>query len=187
MKNNLLNILQKYLQIFPEEKVRQVDINKFLNNCEDTQITDWNNFNGHIVVGGFIYAKKEKKFLVLYHKDLKMYLYPGGHFDINDKNPLDAVKREILEETSLDKLKQIIIADDKLIPFDIDTHLIEYNERLDIPEHYHFEFRYLFTIDKIKDVKIDTEEISEYQWVDIKKLDYREISNKLENLLMGEK
>ena len=186
MKNTLLKIIDKYLLLFPQEIERQKNVIEFLNIYEDKDITDWNNFNGHIVAGGFIYAKEEKKFLVLYHNDLKMYLYPGGHAVGSDKNPLDTSIREIKEETGLTELKQLILCDDALIPIDIDTHIIGYNERLKLPEHYHFDFRYLFTVDRIQDVKVDTEELSNYQWIDIDVLssdvNYGKVATKIKKI-----
>ena len=82
--DNLIELMNEYLKIFPEECNRQRKVIQYLN--ENSNIIDWNNFKGHIVAGGFIYAKKEMKFLVLYHKDLKMFLYPGGHIDKKDIN-----------------------------------------------------------------------------------------------------
>lgn len=78
MKNILLKVLKNYLLLFPEEEKRQSVLMNYLNEQKNEEITNWNNFDGHIVAGGFIYAKQEDKFLVLYHNDLKMYLYPGG-------------------------------------------------------------------------------------------------------------
>lgn len=187
MKNILLNILEKYLQIFPEEYERQFKLIEYLNNHEDNSITDWNNFDGHIVAGGFIYAREEQKFLVLYHRDLKMYLYPGGHIDSNDKDPLQASRREIFEETGLCDLEQLILSNEELIPLDIDAHLISYNENLKLPEHYHFDFRYLFMVDKIENIKIDTEELTNYKWINIDELrnnhNYGKVASKIEKLL----
>ena len=57
MKELLLNILNEYLKIFPKEIERQQELIKFLNNHKEEQITDWNNFDGHVVAGGFVYAK----------------------------------------------------------------------------------------------------------------------------------
>lgn len=135
--------------------------------------------------------KKEKKFLVLYHKDLKMFLYPGGHINNDDNNPLCAAKREIKEETGLDNLKELNLSENELIPIDVDTHKIDYNERLNLPEHYHFEFRYLFIIDRICDIKIDTEELFKYRWIDIEELindsNYGKIAIKLKKILSKSK
>ena len=170
MKELLLNILNEYLKIFPKEIERQQELIKFLNNHKEEQITDWNNFDGHVVAGGFIYAKDEQKFLVLHHKDLNMFLYPGGHIDKEDKNPLEASIREINEETGLKNIIEFTISNNELVPIDIDTHLIDYNRRLDLPEHYHFEFRYLYVVDKIKNINVDSNESSEYRWISVEEL-----------------
>lgn len=60
MKYN--NILLKYLETFPEEKNKQKIFGKYLKNFSESEIIDWNNFDGHIVASGFIYAKAEKSF-----------------------------------------------------------------------------------------------------------------------------
>lgn len=191
MKKILIDILKQYLVMFPEEHQRQAKLMEYLQQSSDEQITDWNNFNGHIVAGGFIYAKEESKFLVLYHNDLKMFLYPGGHVDLNDKNPLESSKREIAEETGLSNLEQLKVSEDELIPIDIDTHIIGYNTRLNLPEHYHFDFRYLFMVDRISDIKTDIEELSSYKWISIDELsydiNYGTIVKKIETVLSNNK
>ena len=176
--------MSEYLVLFPNEQQRQEKFIEYLKNHDDNQITDWNNFDGHVVAGGLIYAKEEQKFLVIYHNDLKMFLYPGGHIDSNDINPLEASKREMLEETGFDKIEEVILSNNGLIPIDIDTHVIPYNERLNLPEHYHFEFRYLFTIDSIKEVKLDMSESSNFKWISIDELrddkNYGKIAEKID-------
>ena len=191
MRDILLKVLNNYLLLFPEEQQRQVTLINYLNGHKDEEITDWNNFDGHIVAGGFIYAKEENKFLVLYHNDLKMFLYPGGHVDSSDVNTLEASKREILEETGLSNLEQLKLTEDALIPIDIDTHKIGYNERLNLPEHYHFDFRYLFMVDKISDIKTDAEELSSYKWISVEELssdpNYGRVANKIKKVLSSNK
>lgn len=49
-------------------------------------------------------------------------------------------------------------------------HLISYNKILDLPQHYHFEFRYLYIIDKIVNIKLDSSESSEYKWISVEEL-----------------
>ena len=170
MKKIIVHILKEYLNFFPEEKERQLKLEKYLSEFKDEQIIDWNNFKGHIVASGLVYSKSEKKFLLLYHNDMKTYIYPGGHIDANDINPFEAAIREVKEETGLVDFKEINLNQDNLIPIDIDTHIINYNERLNLPEHYHFDFRYLFVVDKISDVKIDELESSDFKWIDINEL-----------------
>lgn len=187
MKNTMLDIINNYLKIFPEEQNRQKTLIDYLHSHNDDEIIDWNNFQGHIVASGFIYTKEDNQFLVLYHKDLKMYLYPGGHMNQDDINPLEAAKREVQEETGLTNIQQFLLATNTLIPLDIDTHIIGYNERLDLPAHYHFDFRYLFLIDKKTDINIDQEELSNYKWIDINELyhdpNYGNVATKIQNFL----
>ena len=183
----LLNILNEYLVLFPEEQARQNRLIDYLKSHTKSEAIDWNNFDGHIVAGGFIYSKEDNKFLVLYHKDLKMYLYPGGHVDAEDVNTLFAAKREVLEETGIDNLEQLKMSEDELIPIDIDTHKICYNERLNLPEHYHFDFRYLFVVDKIQEINLDANEMSGYKWISLDELtndpNYGSIASKIKKLL----
>lgn len=187
MKNIILNIMDKYLEIFPEEEKRQEQFIKYVENHNKDEVIDWNNFEGHIVTGGIIYSKQEKKFLVVYHKDLQMYVYPGGHVDSNDINPLTAASREVIEETGLKKIEQLKITEDQLIPFDIDTHIVKRNERLNLPKHYHFDFRYLFTINEIEEINIDKNELENYKWVELSEiydnLNESIIAKKLEKIL----
>ena len=130
------------------------------------------------------YLKTIKEYL--YHKDLKMYLYPGGHIDKEDKNILEAAKRETREETGLTKFKEVLIGN-KIIPIDIDTHRIPYNKRLNLKAHTHFDFRYLFILTEEEKIKQDTKEMGDYKWIDIKELEennnYGKVVNKLKNIL----
>lgn len=187
MKESLINLLNSYLILFPEESERQKLLIEYLESHKDDELIDWNNFDGHIVAGGFIYAKEENKFLVLYHNDLKMFLYPGGHVDNDDVNTLFATKREIYEETGINNLEQLKVSDDELMPIDIDTHIIGYNERLNLPEHYHFDFRYLFVVEKIQDIKTDVEEMSGYKWISLDELtndpNYGKVATKIKRLI----
>ena len=186
MKEEYLKTIKEYLSYYKEEKTRQEEVEKFIRNTEESQIIDWNNFDGHIVASAFIYNEKNKKFLVLYHKDLKMYLYPGGHIDKEDKNILEAAKRETREETGLTKFKEVLIGN-KIIPIDIDTHRIPYNKRLNLKAHTHFDFRYLFILTEEEKIKQDTKEMGDYKWIDIKELEennnYGKVVNKLKNIL----
>lgn len=101
----------------------------------------------------------------------------------DDINTLEAAKREVREETGLTELQQVEILDNKLIPIDIDIHLIPYNERLNLKEHYHFDFRYLFITDDTN-INIDEEELSYYKWVSLNELNnFGPVKSKLKMLL----
>lgn len=163
MNDDIKKLVNKYLRVFPDEVNRLLLLNQFLQ--VEHEIFDWNNFNGHITVGAFLYVKSTDEFLVLYHKDLKMFLYPGGHVDKEDANLLNTACRELKEETGIVEVEEFLVGDNRLIPLDIDIHKIPKNERLNLPEHYHFDFRYLFLIEDKVDIKIDNDEFLEYRWI----------------------
>ncbi len=187
MKEEAYRLIEKYLKIFPDEVSRLEKLKEYLNINEE--ITDWNNFDGHIVAGGFLYSKKDKKFFLLFHKDLEMYLYPGGHIDLGDKDIYSAAEREVKEESGVNKVEAFKI-DGEVIPIDIDTHMIPYNQRLNLSSHYHFDFRYLFLVDEMFEVMLDEEEANGYKWVEIDEVyndpNFHNIAKKIEGLLEAE-
>ncbi len=180
------DIVEKYLKIFPEEEKRLSILKNYLKNSDENEMCDWNNKNGHITCGGFVYSKSTQKFLVMWHKDLGMFLYPGGHTEKTDKTPLERAKIEAKEETGL-CVESLKIFDDELIPIDIDTHIIPYNKRVNMPEHYHFDFRYVFVAQDESGVVLDEDEMQAYKWIDKSELskdpNYGNIIQKLEKYL----
>lgn len=184
MKNDVLNIISEYLKLYPNETEKIKIIIDFVNRYNDEEIIDWNNFDGHIVASGFVYAKKEKKFIMLYHNEFNRYVYPGGHVDQTDITILDAAKREIKEETGISNISEVVINNNQLMPIDIDIHHIGYNQKLNLPEHYHYDFRYLFFVDKIEDVIIDKNESDGYKWVSVEDLLNEPYLNKVANKLI---
>lgn len=65
---------------------------------EDCQfyISKYKDLNQEIVVSAYIVD--DKKICLIDHSDLKNWLPPGGHIKVNEA-PIDAVKREVYEET----------------------------------------------------------------------------------------
>lgn len=165
MKELIVDALNSYLDIFSSEKNKLSLLIEFLDKSSESEVIDWNNEKGHVTVGAFIYCESDDKFLVLYHKDLDMFLYPGGHIDSGDKSLLDALLREVYEECGIKELKLLDICSNGM-PFDIDCHIIPYNSRVGMAEHYHFDFRYLYYVDSCVDIDFDRDEMSSYKWVD---------------------
>jgi len=179
MKETLLKTINEYFKIFPDEEERLKILKNFVSQNSYSDVTDWNNFYGHIVGSAFIYSLKEDKFLALYHNDFKIFIYPGGHVDKTDLNILDAAKREVKEETGLEDYQVYNISNNPLLPIDIDIHNISYNEKLDLPEHLHFDFRYLFIIDHIVNVKTDPNEMRTYKWISINEFSTNAVSKRV--------
>ena len=172
MKIDIKNIIIQYLEYYPEEKEKLAQLLKLVNDNTNNSSNLFNrkNFQGHITASGFIYSIKERKLLLLEHKALKRFLQPGGHVELVDSEIIDTAKREIFEETGLKNLDIVSVSDDINIPFDINTHFISANMKKEEDEHYHHDFRYLFTIDKIKHVKLEYNESTGYKWISIENL-----------------
>lgn len=175
MKRDIENIIKDYLSVFEDERDRLHLINDFIKESSNSSLIDYNNLLGHLTVGTIVYSFKTDELLVLYHKDLNMYMYPGGHIDKEDKNMLEAALREVKEETGIKDFQLFHVLENKIIPFDIDIHKIPFNKRVNMEEHYHFDFRYLILIDDYFDVNIDKNELSSYMWVSSKELENDEI------------
>lgn len=169
MKTDIKQIIEEYLKIFPNEKEKLNKLKSLIDNNENNYNNLFNrkNFEGHITASGYIYSKAEKKILLLEHKALKKFLQPGGHAELLDNEIIDTAKREIKEETGLQDLEIVNIAINKNIPLDINTHFIPKNEKKKEDGHYHHDFRYLFIVDKIDDVKIDFCESNGYKWINM--------------------
>ena len=91
MKNDIENIVLKYLENFPEESENLVKLSTLIenNNNNYSNIFSRKNFEGHITASGFIYCIAEKKLLLLEHKSLKKFLQPGGHVELVDNKMID--------------------------------------------------------------------------------------------------
>ena len=187
MRTDILQIIKEYLKYYCGEKERISKLIDFIEKSRknDKDIYDSKNIDGHITASGLIYAKKEQKFLLLKHKKAKRWLQPGGHSEKEDKTILDTAKREIFEETGLKDLQLVSFFENKEIPFDRDTHYIPMNSKKDMPAHYHHDFRFLFMIDSIKDIKICNTESDGYKWVNINEIkeneDFRILIEKISN------
>ena len=169
-KEQVKKVIKDYLKIFPNEIDRLKPLIKYVKNTNDNLMCDWNNINGHFTAGAFIYSKQTRRFLVLWHKDLKMFLYAGGHCEQNHRSTLETAKLEVIEETGIIDFSIKSITENEDVPIDIDIHSIPYNSRVNMPEHYHFDFRYIFFVNDESDVRIDENEISNYKWIDEKEL-----------------
>ena len=179
MISDIEKIFTEYIQVFPDEKEKLNQFSDFLKNNKEN-LFNRKNFEGHITASGYIYSLEERKILLLEHKQLNVYVQPGGHVEDVDDSILDAAKREVLEETGLDNLKLIMVSEDINVPLDINSHYIPKNESKKEEEHYHHDFSYLFVVDKIQDVNIDINESNNYKWCDIEEYnDERKIKGKI--------
>lgn len=111
---------------------------------------------GHITASSWIVDRARKHALLTHHAKLDRWLQPGGHAD-GHEDVLAVAQREAYEETGLTSLQL-------LIPgiFDLDIHLIP--ARGEIPEHYHYDVRFLFQASKDEMITI-SDESRDLRWI----------------------
>ena len=76
--------------------------------------------------------------VLIHHRNLVRRLRPDGHIAVEDASKR-AAAREVVEETGF---AQFLANGEKNPLFDLDTHLIP--ARPDVPEHVHYDLRFLF-------------------------------------------
>lgn len=113
------------------------------------------------------------KVLLLHHKKLGVWLYPGGHVEKNE-TPEQAVKREVKEETGLD-IEILDEKDNKLSDINADVSVLHNPyvilcER--VGDHYHIDIVYLCKISgKNKKIKYDKNESNDIGFFSVSELD----------------
>jgi len=113
------------------------------------------NLKGHITASAFVIDRAARKLLLIHHKKLDKWLQPGGHCD-GDEDTLAVAIREVFEETGV----EIAAQDQRIV--DLDIHTIP--ERKEVPEHEHFDVRYLFESDAEKPLTRNHETLA-LQWI----------------------
>jgi 8-oxo-dGTP pyrophosphatase MutT (NUDIX family) len=161
----LKEVVEEYLQILPAEENRLIQLTSFLNNCDPSRLYDRTYALGHITASAFILSPGKREVLLIHHRELNVFLQPGGHIEACDASPLVGALREVTEETGITKLRRLPTNSHGLVPFDIDTHHILPSKAKNEPSHYHHDFRYLF-VSESTTVKSTPEAVT-WRWVDI--------------------
>lgn len=120
---------------------------------------------GHITGSAWVVSPDRRQTLLIHHRKLDRWLQPGGHAD-GDLDVAAVALREAQEETGLTSLRLIspagasVQAHQSPPIFDVDIHTIP--ARNDVPEHLHYDIRFLLeaesvepfgTSDEIRDVR----------------------------------
>lgn len=133
----------------------------------------------HFVVSSFIfyYDHYTYKVLVLHHKKLDKWVVPGGHIEDNE-NPIQAIAREIREETGISEFELIsfkhtsysLFSDSKelLAPEWITEELIPKTKSEN--QHMHIDLFYV-ALTKEPNIHLNKDESNNIKWVDILELD----------------
>jgi 8-oxo-dGTP pyrophosphatase MutT (NUDIX family) len=112
------------------------------------------NVAGHMVAGALVLNAAHTHVALMFHTKLQRWLQPGGHAD-GDANLLRVAQKEVWEETGL--ATTLTPLGTKV--FDVDTHVIpaRSDAHQNIPEHWHYEVRYLLEALNEKDLQANAE------------------------------
>lgn len=163
----LNEVLQKYLELFPQDKPKLKLLEDQLKAGED--LVSRNNFTGHITGSPIIFSPDYEKLLLIFHPTIKKWMQPGGHWDEGEEAPWLTAEREGIEETGV-CLERMLALPDKRIPIQIFQAYVPNRPDKNEPEHYHHDWRYAF-LAASEELKIEDEVIKEARWTAIKDLE----------------
>lgn len=96
---------------------------------------------GHATGSCFVVAS-DGRAAMIFHKNLRLWVQPGGHAEPGESDPLLVAAREATEELGVD------VPAGSVELFDLDVHRIA--PRGAAPTHLHFDFRSLAVIDPVE-------------------------------------
>jgi 8-oxo-dGTP pyrophosphatase MutT (NUDIX family) len=133
----ILDILDLYLRRYPDEEgmvdrirslvTRQPDC--FERTCQP----------GHITGSAWVVSADFTRYLLTHHRKLDRWLQLGGHAD-GQTDPSRVALREAEEESGMTGFT-LVETDGRVMPIDVDVHLIP--ARASEPAHEHHDLRYL--------------------------------------------
>ena len=145
--------LQNYRTPYEEEAEFT---SEFLELTFDEQAFKRERLEGHFTASAWIVNKRRTHSLLTLHGKLNRWLQLGGHADGNE-NLLEVAMTEAREESGLTSLRLV----DKRI-YDIDKHIIP--QRGDVPEHFHYDVRYLIEAE-LDEPLVISKESNDLAWI----------------------
>lgn len=165
--DDIIRTLDNYAAQFPCDARHVAELRQLMGDGGD--VTSRNEFRGHVTSGAVVVANTGKV-LMIRHRVLNRWLFPGGHVEIGDATLRDAAIRELSEETG--------VSGNALQDFDgwagdaafyFDAHPIPANPAKNEAAHRHFGFIYLFR-GTPENIALQTDEVSDWAWMDVQYL-----------------
>jgi hypothetical protein len=128
----------------------------------DPQCFERSNAYGHFTGSSLIVDDEARKTLLVHHKKYDKWVQAGGHCD-GIMDPFFTAWEEAFQETGLKDIRPLapwVIAD-------INVEMVPTYR--DVPEHLHFDIRYVFRASS-KESTVVSDESNDVIWVDVAKL-----------------
>ncbi len=151
----LIASLENYQSLYSDEEKYK---SRFLDLLQHPLAFKRELLHAHITGSAWIVNKSFDNVLLIHHRKLDRWLQPGGHTD-GHENVFEVAAKEVFEETGIQVEG---LAEEPI--FDIDIHVIP--ERKEVPEHEHFDIRYLFAVDENVLIK-GNHESNAIRWFDL--------------------
>ncbi|MCH7408867.1 NUDIX hydrolase [Belliella sp. DSM 111904] len=145
--------LENYRTPFDEEKAFAAE---FIELTYDDDAFLRSREQGHFTASAWVVDKFRTHTLLTLHRKLNRWLQLGGHAD-GVENLLEVAMTEAREESGLTSLRFVGNG-----IFDIDKHIIP--QRGDVPEHFHYDVRYLIEAELNEPLTLSSESI-DLAWV----------------------
>ncbi len=158
-RRQLLDELAGYESDYPAEMVykkRFIELIETHENCFERSL-----LKGHITGSAWIIDESCGYAFMTHHAKLNRWLQPGGHAD-GDENVSRVALKEALEETGMERLE---LLSEQI--FDLDIHVIP--ERKGVPEHEHFDIRYVIQVRRGTPFKV-SHESNDLAWLPLDKV-----------------
>ena len=170
----------QYLARFPAERGELAKLCEAVSAGGD--LTSRKELPGHVTCGAVV-VDPSLRVLHIRHNALDRWLLPGGHVEPSDASLPAAALRELGEETALTTDRLAAPDAFTAFPVDIDTHPIPANPAKGEPDHWHYDFRYLFIANQPsaggQHVQLQAEEVHDYGWLDLAAMPALRLRDKL--------
>lgn len=117
---------------------------------------------GHVTGSAWVLNNEGTHALLMHHKKLNKWFQPGGHCD-GDPDVMAVAAKEAVEETG------VVVEPLTTAVFDVDHHVIPENKG--VPEHIHYDIRFLFRAEKTSDELPSNPEARSVRWIPLEEVE----------------
>ena len=166
------NLIKEFKNYKIQNPLEKEIVEKFINFLEKYWEKGFfrENLKWHFTASIVVFNKDISKTLLMHHIKLDKWLNFWWHADW-DVNVRNVAIRELEEEAWI-SIKEEDLLDNFM---DLDLQIIP--ERKKEPEHYHYDIRFVVTVDNNIDFQKQETEVNDIKWFDIEELRSKKISD----------